>query len=155
MRISDWSSDVCSSDLFITGAKGEFGTKVDWVFKLTRSSEGEGSVEFVVVHRNDGSEVGRIVREAKFASIPELDDVQAQRKSALSGFIMGAYSTSMGQAVIAEAAGDFARKTKVASYSLTYKGFDQLKESFDEFKAASKREEFTGDRKSTRLNSSH
>src|SRR3546814_2802428 len=102
MRISDWSSDVCSSDLFITGATGEFGTKVDLDFKLTRSSDGEGSVEFVVVHRNDGSEVGRIVREAKFASIPELDDVQAQLKSALSGFIMGAYSTSMGQAVRSE-----------------------------------------------------
>ena len=143
-----WGSNIVQrlpfTGAFITGATGEFGTKVDLDFKLTRSSDGEGSVEFVVVHRNDGSEVGRIVREAKFASIPELDDVQAQLKSALSGFIMGAYSTSMGQAVIAEAAGDFARKTKVASYSLTYKGFDQLKESFDEFKAATKREEFAG-----------
>lgn len=143
-----WGSNIVQrlpfTGAFITGATGEFGTKVDLDFKLTRSSDGEGSVEFVVVHRNDGSEVGRIVREAKFSSIPELDDVQAQLKSALSGFIMGAYSTSMGQAVIAEAAGDFARKTKVVSYSLIYKGFDQLKESFDEFKAATKREEFTG-----------
>jgi hypothetical protein len=143
-----WGSNMVQrlpfTGAFITGATGEFGTKVDLDFTLQRSSDGEGSIKFVVVHRNDGSEIGRIVREAKFASLPELDEVQAQLKTAFNGFIMGAYSASMGQAVIAEAASDFARKTKVASYSLTYKGFDQLKEGFDEYKAATKGQEFAG-----------
>ncbi|EJM65034.1 hypothetical protein [Pseudomonas sp. GM55] len=143
-----WGSNMVQrlpfTGAFITGATGEFGTKVDLDFTLQRSSDGEGSIKFVVVHRNDGSEIGRIVREAKFASLPELDEVQAQLKTAFNGFIMGAYSASMGQAVIAEAASDFARKTKVASYSLTYKGFDQLKEGFDEYKTATKGQEFAG-----------
>ncbi|WP_454838294.1 hypothetical protein [Pseudomonas mohnii] len=143
-----WGSNVVQrlpfTGAFITGATGEFGTKVDLDFLVQRSNDGEGSIKFVVVHRNDGSEIGRIVREAKFASLPQLDDVQAQLKSAFNGFIMGAYSTSMGQAVIAEAAGEFARKTKVASYSLTYKDFDQLKDRFDEYKSATKGLEFAG-----------
>lgn len=36
----------------------------------------------------------------------------------------------MRQAVIADAAANFARKTKVASYSLTYKGFDPMGDAF-------------------------
>jgi hypothetical protein len=50
----------------------------------------------------------------------------------------------MGQTVFAEAVGNFARKTKVASYSLTYKGFEQLKDGFDEYKAATKSQDFAG-----------
>lgn len=143
-----WGSNMVSrlpfTGAFITGATGEFGTKVDVDFTLKRSDDGEGSVKFVVVHRIDGSEIGRIVREAKFASLAELDDVQEQLKGALGGFIMGAFSTSMGQTVFAEAVGNFARKTKVASYSLTYKGFEQLKDGFDEYKAATKSQDFAG-----------
>lgn len=141
-----WGSNMVQrlpfTGAFIVGATGEFGSRVDLDFTLKRSSDGEGSIKFVVVHRNDGSETGRIVREAKFASLPELDEVQEQLKSGMSAFIMSAYSTSMGQAVFADAAANFARKTKVASYSLTYKGFDQLKDGFDEFKTATKRQEF-------------
>lgn len=143
-----WGSNMVSrlpfTGAFISGATGEIGAKVDLDFTLKRSDDGEGSMKFVVVHRNDGSEVGRVVREAQFASIPELDDVQEQLKGAFNGFIMGAYSTSMGQAVFADAAGNFARKSKVASYSLTYKGFDLLKDGFEEYKAAAKRQEFAG-----------
>lgn len=143
-----WGSNIVSrlpfTGAFISGATGEIGVKVDLDFTLKRSDDGEGSMKFVVVHRNDGSEVGRIVREAQFASIPPLDDVQEQLKGAFSGFIMGAYSTSMGQAVFADAAGNFARKSKVASYSLTYKGFEPLKDGFDEYKTATKRQEFAG-----------
>lgn len=143
-----WSSNMASrlpfTGAFITGATGEFGTKVDLDLTIKRSDDGEGSLKFVVVHRNDGSESGRIVREAEFASITELDDVQELLKGALNGFIMGAYSTSMGQTVIADTAGNFARKTKVASYSLTYKGFDQLEDAFSEYKAATKHEDFAG-----------
>lgn len=143
-----WRSNMVSRlpfiGAFISGATGDIGAKVDMDFTLKRSDDGEGSMTFVVVHRNDGSEVGRIVREAQFASILELDDIQEQLKGAFSGFIMGAYSTSMGQAVIADAVGNFARKAKVASYSLTYKGFDQLKDGFDEYKTTTKRLEFAG-----------
>jgi hypothetical protein len=143
-----WGSNMISrlpfTGSFLSGATGDVGAKVDLDFTLKRSSDGEGKLKFLVVHRNDGSEVGRIVREAEFASIPELDDVQELLKGALNGFIMGAYSTSMGQAVIADAASNFARKSKVASYSLTYKGFDQLKDEFDEYKTATKQQSFAG-----------
>jgi hypothetical protein len=143
-----WGSNMVArlpfTGAFISGATGDIGTKVDLDFTLKRSDDGEGSMKFVVVHRNDGSEVGRIVREASFASIPPLDDVQEQLKAVFSGFIVGAYSTSTGQTVIAEAVGNFARKAKVASYSLTYKGFDELKDGFDEYQATTQQKEFAG-----------
>lgn len=143
-----WSSNMATrlpfTGAYLASATGAFGTKVDLDFTIKRSDDGEGKVKFVVIHRNDGSEVGRIVREAKFASITELDDVQEQLKGALNGFIMGSYSTSMGQAVLADAAGNFARKAKVSSYSLTYKGFEQIEDAFGEYKAATKQEDFTG-----------
>src|SRR3546814_2968040 len=31
MRISDWSSDVCSSDLLMDDMAGDLGTRLDWV----------------------------------------------------------------------------------------------------------------------------
>ena len=101
-------------------------------------------MKFVVVHRNDGSETGRITRTAEFATLPPLDDVQELLKGAYSGFIMGAYSTSMGQSVLADAAANFARKAKVANYSLTYKGFDQLEDGFKQYQSATKRQDFEG-----------
>jgi hypothetical protein len=61
-----------------------------------------------------------------------------------SGFVMGAYSENMGSAVIASNAANFARSVKVASYSLTYKGFDHLKDGFNEYTTATKRQEFEG-----------
>lgn len=143
-----WGSNIVSrlpfTGSFLTGATGEIGTKVNLDFTLKRSSDGEGKAKFVVVHLNDGSEIGRVVREAKFASVGELDDVQGQLRGALEAFIMGAYSTSMGQAGFAVAAGNFAKKTKVASYTLTYEGFDQLKDGFDVYQAATKQKEFAG-----------
>ena len=124
-----WGSNIVSrlpfAGAFLSTATGDVGVKVDLDFTLKRSDDGEGKMKFVVVHRNDGSETGRITREAEFATLPPLDDVQELLKGAYSGFIMGAYSTSMGQSVLADAAANFARKAKVANYSLTYKGFDQ------------------------------
>lgn len=137
-----WGSNMVNgaptNAAFLFNATGDIGTKVDIDFTLSRSDDGEGKMKFVVVHRNDGSENGRILREAEFAFLPELDDVQDQLKAALSGFMLGAYETGMGQAVIAEAAGNIARKTKLASYSLTYKGFGTLKDSFKEYQAATR-----------------
>jgi hypothetical protein len=129
---------------FLSGATGEFGNKVDLDFTLQRSDDGEGKLKFVVIHRNDGSEVGRIVREAEFASLPELDDVQEQLKGVLNGFVMGAFNQDMGAAVIANSAATIARSVKVASYSLSYKGFDHLKDGFDEYTAATKSQDFVG-----------
>lgn len=143
-----WGSNIVSrlsfAGAFLSGATGDIGVKVDLDFTIKRSDDGEGSMTFVVVHRNDGSEVGRISREAEFASIPPLDDVQEQLKGAYSGFIMGAYNTSMGQSVLADATSNFARKAKVANYSLVYKGFGQLKDGFDEYKTATKQQDFAG-----------
>ncbi|VVP47000.1 hypothetical protein PS850_05203 [Pseudomonas fluorescens] len=143
-----WGSNMVSrlpfTGAFISGATGEVGAKVDLDFTLKRSDNGEGKVKFVAIQRNDGSEVGQIVREAEFASIPELDAVQEHLKAVLNGFVMGAFNTAMGQAVIAEATASFARKAKVASYSLTYKGFDLFKEGFEEYKTATKRQDFVG-----------
>ncbi len=127
---------------FLSGATGDVGNKVDLDFVLSRSDDGEGEMTFTVIHRNDGSEVGRIEREAQFAALPELDDVQEQLKGAFSGFIMGAYSTSTGQAVLADAMGNIARKSKATSYSLTYKGFGALEDAFQAYKGATKRDEF-------------
>lgn len=120
---------------FIVGATGEFGTKVDLDFTIKRTDDGEGSMKFVVTHRNDGSEVGQIVRKADFSSLPELDDIQDLLKSALSSFIVSAYSSFTGQSVLADAASGFARKAKVENYSVTYKGFSSLKEAFGSFQA--------------------
>ncbi|WP_265532444.1 hypothetical protein [Pseudomonas saponiphila] len=143
-----WASNMASrlpfTGAFLTGATGAFGTKVDLDFTIKRSDDGEGKLKFVVIHRNDGSEIGRIVREASLASITELDDIQEILKGALNGFIMGAYSTSMGQVVLADAVGNFARKAKVSSYSLTYKGFEQLEEAFGEYKTATQQVDFRG-----------
>ena len=143
-----WGSNTVArlpfAGAFLSTATGDIGTKVDLDFTLKRSDDGEGSMKFVVVHRNDGSETGRITRQAEFASIPELDDVQELLKGAYSGFIMGAYNTSMGQSVLSDAAANFARKAKVANYSLTYKGFDPLEDGFKAYKAATKRQDFEG-----------
>lgn len=143
-----WGSNMVArlpfAGAFLSAATGDIGIKVDLDFTLKRSDDGEGSMTFVVVHRNDGSETGRIIREAEFASIPPLDDVQELLKGAYSGFIMGAYNTGMGQSVLSDAVGNFARKTKVANYSLTYKGFDQLEDGFKEYQAATRRKDFEG-----------
>jgi hypothetical protein len=112
---------------FLIAASGQFGTKVDLDLTITRSDDGEGTMSFVVTHRSDGSEVGRIVREARFAALPELDAVQETLKTGLTAFIVGAYDKTASQAILTDAAGSFARKTKVESYALTYKGFDSLK----------------------------
>lgn len=112
---------------FLIAASGEFGTKVDLDLTITRSDDGEGTMSFVVTHRIDGNEVGRIVREARFAALPELDAVQETLKTGLTAFIVGAYDKTASQAILTDAAGSFARKAKVESYALTYKGFEALK----------------------------
>jgi hypothetical protein len=141
-----WGSNMAvrtpATGAFLVGATGGFGTKVDLDFTIKRSDDGEGSMRFVVTHRNDGSEVGQIVREAEFANLPDLDDVQDLLKNSLSGFIVGAYSTATGQSVIADAVSDFARKAKVESYSLTYKGFSPLKDSFTAYQAEAGKAKF-------------
>lgn len=112
---------------FLIAATGQFGTKLDLDLTITRSDDGEGTISFVVIHRSDGSEMGRIVREARFAALPELDAVQETLKTGLTAFIVGAYDKTASQAILTDAAGSFARKTKVESYALTYKGFESLK----------------------------
>ncbi|MFT2187530.1 hypothetical protein [Pseudomonas putida] len=112
---------------FLIAASGQFGTKVDLDLTITRSDDGEGAMSFVVTHRSDGSEVGRIVREARFSALPELDAVQETLKTGLTAFIVGAYDKIASQAILTEAAGSFARATKVESYKLIYKGFESLK----------------------------
>lgn len=144
----NWGVNMASrlpvTGAFLSAATGEFGTKVDLDFTLKRSDDGEGQVKFVVIHRNDGSEVGRIVRGAEFASIPELDEVQEQLKGLVNGFVMGAFSENMGSTVIASNAANFARSVKATSYSLTYKGFDHLKDGFNEYTTATKLQDFDG-----------
>ena len=127
---------------FIVGATGDFGTKVDLDFTIKRSDDGEGSMKFVVTHRNDGSEVGQIVRKADFASLPELDDVQDLLKNVLSSFVVSAYSNSTGLSVLADATSGFARKAKVENYSVTYKGFSPLKDAFGAFQAKAAKAKF-------------
>ncbi|EKT4529601.1 hypothetical protein [Pseudomonas asiatica] len=112
---------------FLIAATGQFGTKVDLDLTITRSDDGEGTMSFVVTQRSDGGEVGRIVREARFAALPELEAVQETLKTGLTAFIVGAYDKTASQAILTDAAGSFARKTKVESYALTYKGFESLK----------------------------
>lgn len=143
-----WGSNMVArlpfTGAFITAATSEFGSTIDLDLTIKRSDDGEGKLKFVVVHRNDGSEIGRITREAKFASVAELDTLQEQLKAALNGFVMAAYSPSTGQMVFAEAAGNFARKTKVVSYSVTYKGFEHLEDAFDQYKSATQQKDFNG-----------
>ncbi|MBM5459037.1 hypothetical protein H8F21_15825 [Pseudomonas sp. P66] len=124
---------------FLIAATGAFGTKVDLDLTISRSDDGEGFMKFVVTHRNDGSEVGRIVREAQFAALPELDALQDMLKTSLTAFIVGAYNTSTGQAILADAVSGFARKTKVESYDLMYEGFGSLKKQYSEFEDANRK----------------
>lgn len=121
---------------FLVNSTGDYGTKVDLDFTIKRSSDGEGSMEFVVTHRNDGSKIGEIVRKADFETLPELDEVQNLLKDSLSGFIVGAYSARTGQTVLQEAVSSFARKTKVKDYSVAYSGFDPLKDAYSAFQKA-------------------
>lgn len=150
-----WGSNMIArtpvTGAFLIGATGDFGTRVDLDLTLKRSDDGEGSMNFVVIHRNDGSETGRIVRQAQFASLPELDDVQDMLKSALSGFIIGAYSGFSGQAVIAESVSNFARKSKVARYELNYEDFSSLKKSYQAYQAATGQSPFAAFCKDTGL----
>jgi hypothetical protein len=127
---------------FLVSTSGDYGTTVDLDLTLSRSSDGEGSMEFVVTHRNDGGKVGQIVRKAEFESLPELDDVQNLLKSSLSGLIVGAYSSYTGQSVLAETVGAFARKAKVESYSLSYDGFKPLKEAYSAFQETAPKAKF-------------
>ncbi|MDZ3992971.1 hypothetical protein [Pseudomonas sp. Teo4] len=138
----DWGANMAQrmpvTGAFLTAASGEFGNTVDLDLTLKRSDDGEGTMTFVVTHRNDGSKVGQIVREAHFASLPELDDVQDMLKSSLSAFIVGAYSSFTGQGVLAESVNNFARKAKLETYELTYTGFSSLKEQFEAFNTGRK-----------------
>jgi hypothetical protein len=127
---------------FLVSSTGEYGTTVDLDFTLQRSGDGEGSMEFVVTHRNDGSKVGQIVRKADFQSLPALDDVELQLKNALSGLIVGAYSSFTGQAVLAEAVSGFARKAKVENYSVSYSGFKPLKQAYSAFQEGAPKAKF-------------
>ena len=127
---------------FIVGATGDFGTKVDLDFYIQRSDDGAGSMRFVVTHRNDGSEVGQIVREAEFASLPELDEVQTLLRNTLSSFIIGAYSSLTGQSVLLDAVSKFALQTKVEDYSVTFKGFSSIKDAFDSYQANAGKSQF-------------
>ncbi|HCF1760582.1 TPA: hypothetical protein NH891_006873, partial [Pseudomonas aeruginosa] len=119
-----------------------FGTKVDLDFYIQRSDDGAGSMRFVVTHRNDGSEVGQIVREAEFAFLPELDEVQTLLRNTLSSFIIGAYSSLTGQSVLLDAVSKFALHTKVEDYSVTFKGFSSIKDAFDSYQANAGKSQF-------------
>src|SRR3546814_20470414 len=56
MRISDWSSDVCSSDLRRRGRPREVGRRIALLFALPRMSR----VDFTgTARRLDGREIGR------------------------------------------------------------------------------------------------
>ena len=127
---------------FLVNSTGAYGTQVDLDFTLERSSDGEGTMKFVVTHRNDGSKVGEIVRTAEFASLPELDDVEGALKNALSGFILGAYQSYAGQAVLTGAVSNFARVAKVERYAVTYNGFKPLKEAYDSYQQSAPKAKF-------------
>jgi hypothetical protein len=127
---------------FLVSSTGEFGTSIDLDFTIKRSSDGEGSMAFVVTHHNDGDKVGQITRKAEFASMPELDEVQNLLKNSMTGFIVGAYSSSTGQSVMADAVSTFARKAKVEGYTVTYSGFKPLKAAYGAFKESAPKAKF-------------
>jgi len=127
---------------FLVNSTGTYGTQVDVDFILKRSSDGEGSMKFVVTHRNDGSKVGEIVRKADFASLPELDDVEGGLKNALSGFILAGFHPYAGRAALMEAVSSFARVAKVENYSVTYSGFKPLKEAYGSYQETAPKAKF-------------
>src|SRR3546814_18422461 len=61
MRISDWSSDVCSSDLFVVQADGAFDETIRGILNLKKLGQ---RVEIrMVLHRHT---IGRLDRFAEF-----------------------------------------------------------------------------------------
>src|SRR3546814_5233200 len=50
MRISDWSSDVCSSDLHLVLREGEFRSFGDGITVYVRAREDQGQLAGIVVH---------------------------------------------------------------------------------------------------------
>src|SRR3546814_17492919 len=67
MRISDWSSDVCSSDLFYRGKKvvviGGGNTAVEEALYLTNHSD-----DVTLIHRRDGLRAEKILQDRLHAN---------------------------------------------------------------------------------------
>src|SRR3546814_10807012 len=56
MRISDWSSDVCSSDLLVMGLRGELENGLGYDFS---GSYGRNAVAFFIGNRSEERRVGK------------------------------------------------------------------------------------------------
>lgn len=141
-----WLNNMASQARFnggwLVNSTGLFGTKVDMDLVISRDSDGEGELSFVVTHKNDGSKVGTITRRVKFESMPDLDAITGLGRSAAGAFMVGAMSNRTGATMLAQALTGFLAKAKVKSYSLSYDGFDQLGDNYKAFKAATGQEDY-------------
>src|SRR3546814_18099499 len=90
MRISDWSSDVCSSDLRYQCAEGEFPFPVEWLAGCAAAGRAKAKPERQGGTISGGREAGF---ESKTALLPEsrplLCDHARQRPDGAFGFWAG------------------------------------------------------------------
>lgn len=114
---------------FIVDGLGLFGATLDAKVDVKRSSNSEGEVVVTLIHRVDGSEVGRIERKAVFATMPDLDEMKTVALAYIKGYALSAAGAGKVGALAAGVAGEkLLRDSKLESYDLVYKGYSDLED---------------------------
>lgn len=114
---------------FIVDSLGLFGATLDTKVDIKRSSGSEGEVVVTLIHRVDGSEVGRIERKAVFATMPDLDAVKAVALAYIKGYALSAAGAGRMGGLAAGIEGEkLLRNSKLESYYLVYKGYSDLQD---------------------------
>lgn len=114
---------------FIVDSLGLFGATLDAKVDIKRSSGSEGEVVVTLIHRVDGSEVGRIERKAVFATMPDLDEVKTVALAYIKGYALSTVGAGRVGGLAAGVAGEkLLRNSKLESYDLVYKGYSDLED---------------------------
>ncbi|WP_122531016.1 hypothetical protein [Pseudomonas viridiflava] len=114
---------------FIIDSLGLYGATLDAKVDLNRSSDSEGEIVVTMIHRVDGSEVGRIERKAVFATMPDLEELQTVAMAYIKGYALSAAGAGRVGTLAAGTAGEkLLRDSKLESYNLSYKGYEDLED---------------------------
>src|SRR3546814_13884681 len=87
MRISDWSSDVCSSDLLAEGGEGQFGGEVHAFLQCAQHRLDEGLAEVLdraAVEAEGLQRLGEVVADG-LQRLPDEATGRTERRATLGG----------------------------------------------------------------------
>lgn len=118
---------------WIINGSGAFGATADAELVISRSSSGDGQIVLNIQHYLDGSKMGSIARVVEFENMPEMDTIlEAAKASVQSLTVAAASGAQYGGALFGPVFESIARKSMVDTYTVTYKGYDVLKDAFED-----------------------